>query len=101
MPKFNSKKDKLEMSVTVFKYSEINVLGRFILQLFRIFRLIHWQEKDDYVITNNFTLINLVLLYLGPLHEAKLTTILVSIQVFCTLVAFTIRYPLASIFYDV
>lgn len=101
LPKFNSKIDKLEMSVTVFRYSEINILGRFILKLFKLFKLVHLQEKDGYVITNNFTLINLVLLYLGPLHEAKLTTILVGLQVFSTLIAFVIRYPLASIFYDI
>lgn len=89
------------MSLTVFRYSEINVLGRFILKIFKIFRLIHVQEKDGYVVTNNFTLINLVLFYLGPLHEAKLTTILVGIQVVCTLIAFLVRYPLASIFYDI
>lgn len=101
LPKFNSKTDVLEMSVTVFRYSEINFLGRFILKIFKIFKLIQWQEKDGYVMTNNFTLINLVLLYLGPLHEAKLTSILVALQVFCTMIAFVIRYPLASFFYDI
>lgn len=89
------------MSVTVFRYSEIGILGKLILELFKMFKLIHLQEKDGYVVTNNFTLINLVLLYLGPLHEAKLTTILVCLQLFCTLIAFMIRYPLASVFYDV
>lgn len=101
LPKFNSKIDKLEISTTKFRYSELNVLGKFIINLFRVFRLIQWHEKEDYVITNNLTLINLVLLYLGPLHEAKLTIILLFIQVLCTLLAFVIRYPLAWIFYDV
>jgi UDP-N-acetylglucosamine--dolichyl-phosphate N-acetylglucosaminephosphotransferase len=101
LPKFNSKTDKLEISTTKFRYSELNILGKIIINLFRVFRLIQWHEKDDYVTTNNLTLINLVLLYFGPLHEARLTIILLCIQVLCSLLAFVIRYPLAWIFYDV
>ncbi|KAG5875353.1 hypothetical protein JTB14_027674 [Gonioctena quinquepunctata] len=102
LPKFNSKTDRMEISTTIFKYSELNILGKFVINLFRVFKLIRWQEmKDGYVVTNNLTLINLVLLYFGPLHEAKLTSVLVALQVFFTGVAFVIRYPLASIFYDV
>lgn len=101
LPKFNSKTDRLEMSLTVFRYSELSFLGKFLINLFRLFRLIMWEEKKGLVMTNNLTLINLVLYYLGPTHEAKLTTILICIQIFFTGVAFIIRYPLASIFYDV
>ncbi|XP_072383415.1 UDP-N-acetylglucosamine--dolichyl-phosphate N-acetylglucosaminephosphotransferase [Diabrotica undecimpunctata] len=101
LPKFNSKIDRMEISTTVFKYSDLNILGKIVITIFRIFKLIKWQEKDGYVVTNNLTLINLVLLYCGPLHEAKLVTILICIQIFCTGVAFVIRYPLASIFYDI
>ncbi|KAJ8919297.1 hypothetical protein NQ315_003881 [Exocentrus adspersus] len=101
LPKFNSKTDRMEISTTHFCYAELNFIGKFIINVFKLLRLIQWHEKDGYVITNNLTLINLVLLYLGPLHEAKLTTILIAIQVICTLIAFVVRYPLASIFYDV
>ncbi|XP_057672608.1 UDP-N-acetylglucosamine--dolichyl-phosphate N-acetylglucosaminephosphotransferase isoform X2 [Diorhabda carinulata] len=101
LPKFNSKIDRMEISTTIFRYSELNILGKFIISLFRIFKLIRWQEKDGVVVTNNLTLINLVLLYCGPLHEAKLTAILICIQIFFTGIAFVIRYPLASLFYDV
>ncbi|XP_056648406.1 UDP-N-acetylglucosamine--dolichyl-phosphate N-acetylglucosaminephosphotransferase [Diorhabda sublineata] len=101
LPKFNSKIDRMEISTTIFKYSELNILGKSIISLFRIFKLIRWQEKDGVVVTNNLTLINLVLLYCGPLHEAKLTAILICIQIFFTGIAFVIRYPLASLFYDV
>ncbi|XP_063916550.1 UDP-N-acetylglucosamine--dolichyl-phosphate N-acetylglucosaminephosphotransferase [Zophobas morio] len=101
LPKFNSKTDKLEISTTKFRYSDLNIIGKFIISLFKMFKLIQWQEKEDYVITNNLTLINLVLYYLGPLHEASLTVILLCIQVFCSVLAFIIRYPLAWIFYDV
>ncbi|XP_019869057.1 UDP-N-acetylglucosamine--dolichyl-phosphate N-acetylglucosaminephosphotransferase [Aethina tumida] len=100
LPKFNSKTDRLEISTTYFRYSDLNVMGKFVVKLFKIFRLIQWKEREGIVMTNNFTLINLVLFYLGPLHEAKLTTILIVIQIVCSMLAFAIRYPLASVFYD-
>lgn len=101
LPKFNSKTDRLQISVTRFKYSELNFLGKLMVNIFRLFKIISWQEKNGYVTTNNFTLINLVLLFFGPLHEEKLTIVLIAIQIFCTVLAFIIRYPLASLFYDV
>lgn len=101
LPKFNSKTDRLEISVTKFKYAELGLLGKLMVNTFRLFRIISWEEKGGYVTTNNFTLINLTLVVLGPLHEEKLTTILIAIQCICTAVAFVIRYPLASLFYDV
>lgn len=101
LPKFNSKTDRLEISTTIFRYSDLNFIGKFVINVFRALKLIGWQEKEGYVITNNLTLINLILLYFGPLHEAKLTSILIFIQMFFTGVAFVIRYPLASAFYDV
>lgn len=100
LPKFNSKSDKLQISVTKFVYSDLNIIGKIIIKLFKTFKLIQWSEKDDVIITNNLTLINLVLLYLGPLHEAKLTMILIFIQIICTIIAFIIRYPMAHLFYD-
>ncbi|XP_066257130.1 UDP-N-acetylglucosamine--dolichyl-phosphate N-acetylglucosaminephosphotransferase [Euwallacea similis] len=101
LPKFNSRSDRMECSTTVFKYAELSPLGKFTLNLFRVLKLIRWEEKDGVVVTNNFTLINLVLLYLGPMHEAKLTTVLLAVQVFCTFLAFLVRYPFASVFYDI
>lgn len=101
LPKFNSKTDRLEISVTKFKYSELNFLGKLMVNTFRIFKIISWHEKNGYVTTNNFTLINLTLLLFGPLHEKKLTIILIVIQCLCTVLAFMIRYPLASLFYDI
>ncbi|CAH1983922.1 unnamed protein product [Acanthoscelides obtectus] len=101
LPKFNSKIDKMEISTTNFRYSDLSFPGKTMINIFRVFRLIWWQEKNGYVVTNNLTLINLVLYYLGPLHEQGLTIILLVIQIFCTCLAFVIRYPLAHYFYDV
>lgn len=107
LPSYNVRTDKLEASVTKFKLSDLNTLGKLCMQTFRALHLVRWKEEKDsksdkeaYVECNNLTLINFVLIWNGPTHEAALTSILLMIQVFCSLLAFTIRYPLASLFYD-
>ena len=48
---------------------------------------------------NNLTIINLLLKVLGPLQERDLTLLLLLLQVACSALAFTIRYPLAYFFF--
>lgn len=59
------------------------------MAVFRLLHLVHWEEKKDsnsdketYVECNNLTLINFVLVWKGPTHEAELTTVLLVIQVY-------------------
>jgi len=102
LPKYNEKMDKLEASVTVFHSSDVNILGRLIMWIFKTFKLIKWQEDRGSTVTcNNLTLINFILIKAGPLKEPTVTSILLIIQIICSIMAFIIRYPLASIFYDV
>ncbi|XP_014486814.1 PREDICTED: UDP-N-acetylglucosamine--dolichyl-phosphate N-acetylglucosaminephosphotransferase [Dinoponera quadriceps] len=102
LPKYNKETDLLEPSVTIFHKSELNVIGKLLLWILKTFRLVKWQEDGEgVVICNNLTLINFVLINIGPLREPTLTTILLMIQVASSIAAFIIRYPLASIFYDV
>lgn len=103
MPKYNEKTDLLEYSKTQFRYNDLNILGRLCVTVFRLLRIIEWNEtnNDDGIITtNNFTLINFLLISLGPTHERQLTLYLLFIQVLCTCVALVIRYPLAKYFYE-
>ena len=85
-------------------------------------------EKKDEIRVNNLTLINFVIKFVGPQREDRLTAILLAIQVcvsssvshclcscqlhlsfnmhttmqvFFTLVAFSIRYGFVRFFYDV
>lgn len=102
LPKYNKETDKLEPSITVFYKSEINAIGRLLMWILKTFKLIKWQEdKKGFVTCNNLTLINFILINTGPLKESTLTTILLIIQVISSVLAFIIRYPLASIFYEV
>lgn len=88
-----------------------------VLRLLKSLRLLSLLEDDEVLKINNMTLINLVLSWFGPLHEARLATYLLVIQVIqiflffnyshtkffqvlCSIIAFLIRYPLAYIFYE-
>ncbi|XP_076377053.1 UDP-N-acetylglucosamine--dolichyl-phosphate N-acetylglucosaminephosphotransferase-like isoform X1 [Megalopta genalis] len=102
LPKFNKEIDKLEPSNTVFNKNEIGFIGKIVMWIFTKLYLVKWKEDKRAIVTcNNFTLINFILIKVGPLKESTLTMILLLIQVFSSLLAFVIRYPLASIFYDV
>ncbi|KAK6173487.1 hypothetical protein SNE40_016928 [Patella caerulea] len=104
LPKFNSSTDKLELSVTKFKYQELSILGKLFITIYKTFGVIKvWEKKGEdkqYMECNNFTLINLIIRFLGPLHERTLVSIIIVFQIFCSMVAFTIRYQLALLFYD-
>lgn len=75
----------LEISTTKFKKSDLKLLGRLFLTLFRTFRLIDLKEdvgeNGEYIECNNLTLINFTLKCKGPTHEATLTSILIGVQV--------------------
>jgi len=48
---------------------------------------------------SNFTLINLLLVWFGPMHERTLTLAVLAVQVLGSALAFLIRYPLAAALY--
>lgn len=101
MPKYDPDTDLLNYSKTVFRESDLNILGKMCFQIFKTLRLIKVESSEDgTVTTNNFTIINLAIILLGPIHESKLNKLLISFQLISTILAFTIRYPLAKYFYD-
>ena len=101
LPKYDPKTDLLNISTTEFHKDELNAVGTIMVKIFRTLKLITWHEQPDgKVTTNNFTLINFVLVVFGPVHERVVTEMLMILQVICTLIAFVIRYPLACYFYD-
>ena len=73
------------MSYSVFKISDLHPLGKLILSVFSLLRLVTVEEGvgEDKKSTrvNNLTLINFVIKVLGPLHERTLTIIIMGIQV--------------------
>lgn len=100
LPKFNTETGLIDYSKTTFKEEDLNIIGKLLFFIFKTLRIIKWEKcKDNVVTTNNFTLINFFILFTGPIHEKRLNELLLYFQVACSVVAFTIRYPLAQYFY--
>ncbi|GIY23418.1 UDP-N-acetylglucosamine--dolichyl-phosphate N-acetylglucosaminephosphotransferase [Caerostris extrusa] len=105
LPKFNKEQNILQFSTVIFKENSLPFLGHFSLFIAKTFRLVHIKEitKDGevYLECSNFTVINYMLKIFGPTHERTLTIYLLAIQVLCSCIAFSIRYGLSRVFYDV
>ncbi|CAD0199807.1 unnamed protein product [Chrysodeixis includens] len=100
LPKYIEETDLLHASRTVIIKKDMTFLTKSILKILTILHLTDKIEDEESITINNMTLINLFLIKLGPTSEVQLTTKLMAFQVFCTFVAFVIRYPMASYFYD-
>lgn len=76
-----NKSGLLEASTASFNTTELTSLGVVALTVLDTLRLarVNWGDKVTEV--NNLTLINFVLIWAGPLHEATLTSVLLTIQV--------------------
>lgn len=55
--------------------------------------------SDVKVECSNFTIINLVLHWLGPMREDKLVNVLLTLQILCSVIAFIIRYYVVQFVY--
>lgn len=104
LPKYCRDTDTVSMSLASFPATSLHPLGGAALAILHALGLVHLarvQEEggEEVVVVNNLTLINFVLKLSGPMHERTLTTVLLVVQVLCTIVAFTIRYPLAFLLF--
>lgn len=99
MPNLNLKTGKIEASNFSLEHS--TSLGLLIVKLFAWLRLARIsKDSKGKESCSNLTLINLILLWLGPLKENHLTLSILLIQSCCSCVGFFIRYALAPIFYN-
>ncbi|XP_032515573.2 UDP-N-acetylglucosamine--dolichyl-phosphate N-acetylglucosaminephosphotransferase [Danaus plexippus] len=101
LPKYSAETNLLQASRTVIPKKDQKYLSKKIVVVLSFFHLIDKLEDDASIVMNNMTLINLFLIKFGPMSEVRLTVMLLMFQVLCTCVAFIIRYPLASYFYDI
>jgi UDP-N-acetylglucosamine--dolichyl-phosphate N-acetylglucosaminephosphotransferase len=84
--RLNPELNKLNPSEVEFNKKDLKPLGWLMLRFFSITKFIRYREykntDDELMIsTTNFTIINTVLCWCGPLHEETLTRILMLIQV--------------------
>jgi UDP-N-acetylglucosamine--dolichyl-phosphate N-acetylglucosaminephosphotransferase len=100
LPKYDPETDLVSNSVTIFKESDLGVLGKIMFRILKMLRLVNVKNvKDGLIECNNLTLINFFIMFTGPIHERTLTNYLLIFQVLCSVFAFIIRYPLAIFFY--
>ncbi|NXJ71081.1 GPT acetylglucosaminephosphotransferase, partial [Rostratula benghalensis] len=103
--RLNPSTGKLEMSYSKFKTKSLSALGTYLLKAVKILRVVDVRsgtdEDGEYTECNNMTLINFVIKLIGPTHERNLTLLLLLIQVLGSTIAFSIRYQLVRLFYDV
>ena len=110
LPKYNKETDTVTFSLTCFEKQKLSTLGKLCLTVLSVTRLASIKQVDvkidndsdktvEMVECNNLTLINFVLRLTGPMKENHLTSLLLLLQVIASLVAFTIRYPLAFLLY--
>jgi len=87
--------------VVNFLYSLPQILGLFGLSCPR-HRLPRYDPATDCLVAvpTHHTLINLVLLGTGPLHERTLCRLLMALQLLCSLAAFGVRYWMAGFFFE-
>lgn len=101
LPRYLPDENKLTFSTMKVKSTDINVLGQFILNVAQLLRVVYIKKeiRDDaeYTEFSNLTIINLALIWFGPTHERTLVIYLLVLQVFCSGMAFFVRYPLAII----
>ncbi|PAV17501.1 N-acetylglucosaminephosphotransferase [Pyrrhoderma noxium] len=120
VPRFDGETNLLHPSTTTFKDKPPSHLTTIILRVLSLLGLtkLTWTgtktktrapspgSKDstskDEVITEatNLTILNVLLLRLGPMMEKRLVQVLIATQVFCNAFAFVIRYGMAWLVYD-
>lgn len=101
LPKFNPETGLVNVSKAIFKEDELSPIGKLMFFVFKTLRIIKWEKnKDGITEINNLTIINFFILFTGPVHEKRLNEYLLIFQILCSVVAFTIRYPLAHYFYE-
>ncbi|KAI6073211.1 UDP-N-acetylglucosamine--dolichyl-phosphate N-acetylglucosaminephosphotransferase [Aix galericulata] len=105
LPRLNPSTGKLEMSYSKFKTKSLSALGAYTLKAVKSLHIVDvrsgMDEDGEYTECNNMTLINFVIKLIGPTHERNLTLLLLLIQVLGSVIAFSIRYQLVRLFYDV
>jgi UDP-N-acetylglucosamine--dolichyl-phosphate N-acetylglucosaminephosphotransferase len=104
LPKYCRETDTVSMSLARFPASSLRLPGRLSLALLGRLGLAHVvtvreEGQPEMVECNNLTLINFALKLTGPLHERTVTVVLLGLQLLCTAVAFTVRYPLAFLLF--
>jgi UDP-N-acetylglucosamine--dolichyl-phosphate N-acetylglucosaminephosphotransferase len=104
MPKLSSFGNTIEY--TTFKFKPLKTdkqrIGRLFISILEFLKLakITRTKTGRWVECNNLTLINVILMYLGPMKESNLALMVGVVQILGSVIGFIIRYGLVHIVYD-
>lgn len=102
LPKYDPKTDTVSNSWCQFRESELSRLGKLVFWILETFGLVAVRRNSTDGVTecSNLTLLNLFLKWFGPMHERKLTSLILIFQILCSVAALFIRFVIAGLFYD-
>ncbi|KAL2120409.1 hypothetical protein VTJ04DRAFT_4436 [Mycothermus thermophilus] len=107
LPKFNARTGLLEPSVTVWSAERqphwivewgLKTLGR--LRLLRVVTETDEEGRERIVETSNFTILNLWLVWRGPMKESRLTLEITGLQVVMGVLGLVVRHRLALLVFS-
>ncbi|KAI0036492.1 N-acetylglucosaminephosphotransferase [Vararia minispora EC-137] len=102
VPRFDSDTNLLYPSKALFMKPPSG-LSTFVLRIFEALRLTELTTHPQTGVileATNLTILNFLLVKLGPMNEKRLTQTLIGIQIGGSVLAFTVRYGLAGLVFD-
>ena len=97
LPRFNARTGLLEPSVVAWPYppGPAKTVLLEVLQALRLLKIAQRNSRGEILETTNLTLLNLWLVWFGPMREDRLALAITALQVFCGLNGLFARHALA------
>ncbi len=101
--RFDPSANNMHPSVMTFDDKPPSKLGKLVLRTFSylgVTQLTIRPEDGAIIAASNLTILNAFLVRLGAMSEKRLVQTLMGTQILCSVLAFVVRYGLASLVYD-
>ena len=96
LPRFNARTSLLEPSTTQWQHPPSPLIAKALTLLSKMHLLrVEVNGKGDIIESSNFTILNLWLVWFGPMREDRLAVSLLLVQICCGLVGLFVRHKLA------
>lgn len=101
LPKFNAATGLLDASVTEWTIPPSPLIAT-ALELLNVLRLVRVKKDDDghIVESTNLTILNLWLVWMGPMREDRLAWHMIAVQTVCGIFGLFVRHHLASLVFN-
>lgn len=96
LPHFNARTGLLEPSLTPWENPPSGPVGRLLMLLHKTYLIqVKRDEKGEIVTSSNLTILNLWLVWFGPMREDRLAIAILVMQAICGILGLVIRHTLA------